>query len=291
MRPWFALWIGLAVSASVDAQTTPVAPVITKVKGQVATAVWPDGREAQYWYSRGTEFAAPVPFKVSENGCKPEAVGAEFVSTWNLRLDRVGWIWTKHPDPAKLNQLVMANYGSGRTIPLFSFGFITNNILFLYPDLGPALQKDTYSFSDLSWFPGMENGVRDFTVSVWQAEGMLQNAQTGLAENRVIGGGTQVRLKRTADGVVEWDGATSIYSIFKGEAAFALLGNVVSWKWEMNGQSCWISFKPNLGPINRLVTEKLSSMTQAFEPYLWEQDSLTKVTLDLFTDQGLTYAE
>lgn len=174
---------------------------------------------------------------------------------------------------------------------LFSFAFITNNTIFQYPDLVPTLSKDTYTFTDLSWFPGMEAGVQDFTISNWQAEGMVTNSQTGLAENRVIGGGTHVRFKRISDGVVEWDGARSLYSLFKGESAFALLGSVVTWRWDFAGSTCWLSFKPNLGPLNRAVIETLSTMPQSFEPYSWEQDSLMKVTLNLFSDEGLNYAE
>lgn len=291
MRQFIAL-VGLFFVALPVVAQTPSPPTITRAEGQVTTAVWPDGREAQYWVSRGASFPGVIPFKVSENGCKAGANGAEVSATWHLRLDRLAWVWTKHSDATKLNQVVVAHFPGGMKLPLSNLGFITNNTLHLYPDLGLSpLPRDSYQFSDLSWLPGMETGLSDFTIELWNSEAMIPNSQTGLSENRVVSGGSRIAMAKVAEDRVEMSQAGSIYSLFQGENAFALLGDVVSWKWQAGGQSCWISFKPNLGPIRKAVNDQLASERVEFAPYVLGQDSLTKIVIEFSSDVGLNYAE
>lgn len=291
MRQFFARIALLLLSAPVVAQT-PNKPVITRVQGQVATAIWEDGREAQYWVHRGAHFPGVIPFKVSENGCRIGAIGAEFTATWHLRLDRLAWVWTKHSDPSKLGRVLEAQFPGGMKQPLSNFAFITHNTLHIYPDLGLSpLPRDLYQFADLSWLPGMESGLSDFTIELWNSEAMIPNSQTGVSENRVVGGGSRIAMSKVAADQVEMNQVGSIYSLFQGENAFSLLGDVVSWKWQAGGQPCWISFKPNLGPLRKAVSDRLGGENIVFEPYLLGQDSLTKIVIGFTDDVGLEYAQ
>lgn len=290
MRQFFAL-MGLLISAASAFAQAPNMPVITRVTGQKITAVYNDGREAELRFTRGETFPVPVPYKVSENLCKPGEVGAEFNSNIRLRLDRVAWFWTKHPDATKVNGVVVAQYPNGQANPLFSFAFVTKTMLVRYPDLSGDLGLDEYTFGNLSWLPGMENGLTDFTIPVWNAEAMTPNSQTGIPENRVTGGAVDVRMKKINDTTVVMESLGSVHALPIVGYAFAMIGDVVTWKWQMGGQPCVISSKPNLGPANRIVTEKLSQQNLPWQPYLFEQDSLLQAMLPLFNDGGLGYAD
>lgn len=278
-----------AFSFGVQAQ---VPPTIIRIDGQPSTAVYTDGREAEFRVLRGTHFQAPIPFKVSENSCRPGTEGVTFSSTFGMQIDRVAWFWTKHNDPAKVGQMLMQT-ADGMSNAFFSFAFITQAIKTKYPDLAPSMPANEFSFADLSWLPGMENGLTDFVIESWTAEQMVPNSQTGLNENRIVSGANGVRFKKKDGKTVFFDGAENIYAIEMLEfSAFAMLGDVVNWKLQANGQTCFISSKPNVGALNAAITAEFGNMDiSAFQPYLWNSDSLIKVVLPLFTDGSLAYAK
>lgn len=292
MRTFIALFIGLFGGhlLAETPQQPKQPPVITRIVGQVPTAVFADGREAEYRAARGTEFPIPVPFKVSENLCLPQKIGIEFNANFKMRVDQAGWFWTKHPDRAKIDQILIFG-ASGMQTPLFTFAFVTNATAFKYPDLKGDFSHDELIVNDLSWLPGMELGPHDFTVDVWNAEQMVNNSQTGLPENRISGGANGVHFKNAGNGKLEIEFIDSVFSLRAEDAAFAMIGDVVSWQWQANGQRCQIAFKPNLGPANALVRQKLSQMNTGFVPYVWGSDSLQKVLIPILSDESLAYAE
>lgn len=279
-----ALPLHFAAAQSVDK------PTITKEAGKPVVAVWSNGDEAALKFSRGTTIVqVPVPFQVTENLCAP-VNGSTFTITMPVRVDQLVWQWTKHHDSTQIGKTVKFKFGPFENDLLRPI-FITNGFRFNHADLMLGLPPDSIAFQDLAWLPGFENGtLKPFTISSWMSEGMIPNSQTGLNENRVVSGAYGVHVTPTSPLSGTIDTIDSGHALAAAGDSFVMLGDVVSWIWQNAEGSCQIAMKPNLGPAQAQILQFLNSLRDPFQPYIWNQDTLTGTVETAFIEEELYFA-
>ncbi len=266
-------------------------PVIARIKGQPVTATWTNGNIAELRFNRGSNISSDVPFKVSENLCAATGTGQQFTAHFQVRVDKLGWFWRTHSDAAKLNKPL--TFRSPAANPLISFAFVTNSYRQNFPDLVFDLPLDQFTFGDLSWLPGMEGGLKAFTVESWTSEAMLPNSETGISENRISGELTGVRFSLVGPNTAEISQVDSVVGLTQSGGSFALLGDVVGWNWRLpNGEMCPIAFKPNLVGLNQAVTIAVGNpLNDTYTTYIFGQDSLEQAVLQFINDENVSFAE
>jgi len=267
----------------------PDKPTLTMIAGQPVKAVWSNGNEAEMKFARSAVIKVPVDFQVHENLCNG-VTGNKFYVVFQIRTDRLIWIWSKNSDPAKVGKAVVFKFGAIED-PLVRFSFVTNAYRFRYQDLLMGLPHDELQLQDLTWLPGFTNGaLKPFTIATWTSEAMIRNGQTDLPENRIFAQINDVHVTPTGALTGTIDGFSSGFSkIDPMIESFAYIGDVVSWVWRNQDGPCLISFKPNLGAANAALFQFIATLPDVFEPYLWEQDSLLLSIESAFIQEELWY--
>lgn len=270
--------------ARADQPAIPAGPVITKVKGRPVEAVWPDGNRAQLKVQVNDPIMVPLPFGMTENLCNNSGL-VDFKSRFALRIDRLWWVWTQNADPKKIGQLVEITNVDDGLVKLISAIVLANGSRFHYPELVTGLPPDELDIGGAKWIPGMEEGVsKPMSIPMWLGESMVKNPETGIDENRIVSSLSGVHLTpRTGN-------AMTIDQIDQGSALdpqnpFLLVGDVVSWIFNVNGQTCQISFKPDLSDAQSMALGYIHGLPDTnFNDYKWAQDGLSDMAPSLVFD-------
>jgi hypothetical protein len=277
MKLTCAIWAALALfSAAVPAAE----PRIIQNPGEPIEAVWPSGNRARLLLSKSKPISAPVEFQITENMCT-RGTGQIFTVIPGIRVDFTNWVWTEHKDPAKVGQNVSARFPNGKVMDLTLAIFFSSGSRFIDPKLIEGLPDDEIVFDDVSWIPGMEDGVlRPFTLESWNSEQMDRNSQTGAIENRIVAG---------ENGMQFIPDSAKHASIVHGEDGFFtdklnhglyMFGDVVSWIFNTGGRTCQIVSKPNVDKARAALNDYLSHMQFNFQPYRENQDAMGDIIVE-----------
>jgi hypothetical protein len=254
---------------------TPAGPTVVQVAGQPVTATWPDGGQVTLMLNRNKPIILPVPFTLSENQCAATPIGQTFTVGFAIRQDVLAWVWTGNSDRSKIGQIFSESEGGSSSMPLTASVIVFNSQKYSSPDLILDLPPDSLNFTDVSWIPGMSaNGLKPFTIANWTVESMTMNTETGITQNEVVSSLANVQIQPSNASNAVIAGFDSITTLEEG-SEYPMAGDLVNWIFHGQSQDCSISFKPDITAANKALGTYVSSPSNVFTQYLWQQDSLS----------------
>jgi hypothetical protein len=209
--------------------------------GKPITLSWPDGRVAILKNYIQISPKISLDFQIHENTCNDFKgqickYKIQFLESWSFMA------WQKHPDAKKIGEIVKSTYGR-----IFEQeDYIAADSKDFYP-IAKRLNPAEIECSDYSWIPGGGPSMSPKSVKIvrWENESMIENAETGLSENRTTGGAINVLLEKASSS--QKLQIKSIKALTAGDFASTLLmfGDNVSWSLkDKNGELCQIAIKP-----------------------------------------------
>lgn len=183
-----------------------------------------------------------LPFRVHENLCAP-TIGQTCVFKTQFSEPWIFLAWHKHPDSKKIGQIIKQK-SSGEFLE-DNDTFLASEFKNFFPQLAKKLKSASIECSDYSWIPGsgQKTAPNALMISRWEIEFMVPNQETGISENRTIGGVLNLELTKNKS-TLELQKAKALTS---GDFTPPTLvfGDNFSWTLkDKTGDSCQIAFKP-----------------------------------------------
>jgi hypothetical protein len=231
-----------------------------------------EGRVAQlqYGFSKQYKFVARIDF--IENTCgnfKPKA--CLFVSHGKSAMKRLAWI--KNNDASRLNKIVQINQAdveSGeedRYEDVFDEELLGSGMGLIYPNIDQKV-KDYIICDDWNWIKKDEMNIQS-----WGIERMQENSETGMNENRVIGGMYNFNMKKHNKEIYRLDAPEFIDSQFGRSTLVSVIGEAGSMFYEDGNRQCMVGFKFDVNAL--IASYRMQQQTQEdvkFSAYHKDQD-------------------
>lgn len=158
-----------------------------------------DGRVAQLHTARSEEEFVPLKMAITENTCYPASAPARCSLILPFRVYVPSFIWTRHPDPARIGQVVHRKQNPDSPEQPLSNGLGT---YFLSVEdrqrTGEEVITRPMEFvcDDYAWLTGSADGSipRWFTINTWGSEINTINFESGINENQTFSGGFNIQL-------------------------------------------------------------------------------------------------
>lgn len=269
-----------------ESQKKASPPVVVKKEGQPATATFADGRIATLYSHTKEKISFETPFDVTEVSCS-----GKFKTTGSYQTEYVAtqltWVWTSHPDPKKIGKVVQrkfngppgseARWEDMAAMPSL-FSLVQKND---FPKGTAVLDNAQIRFADNQFLNEIKRTKSGgFEILEWTAEAMFNNPETGLNENRVIGGAMNMQLKQLGTNRFEITQVDQYFSFFK--PALDIVGEVMQWTlFDKNDQLCFVVIQPDLAASGG---DRLIDYWQNFPlpsgPYIWGSDESYVNSLD-----------
>jgi hypothetical protein len=233
-----SFFIGIFMS-SVFAQSSlpsiePGKPVLFK---------WSDTHQGVLKYQPRTSPTVIIPFTVHENLCSTPAgqickMKTQIANPWFVV------VWHKHPDTSRIGQPVIYD---NKPVESNDNIVISAELKKFYPLLAKKLTPAAIECDDYSWIPGAPSTKappNTLQIARWESEFMLPNEDTGVTENRTVGGAINVALQKDNDNSLLIKDIKALTSdLFQSPSL--VVGDNFSWVLkEASGHSCQIAFKP-----------------------------------------------
>ncbi|MBX9769332.1 MAG: hypothetical protein K2X47_18790 [Bdellovibrionales bacterium] len=235
-----------------------------------------DGREMTLKRSILKPEWITIPFTIYENTCKPQKVGQKGGHHLLLLFVKVAPIWSTHPDPAKIGQVVKKKSGFDGTFnALETSDFMAPSNFRRMGELRGLIEAEEIRMQDFSWIPEHEQSTAPESVHVtrWEGELNLGNAETGAAENRPLQGYAGVDLVKKTDQSLMVLRIQSLLSLF-GRNAYPF-GDVTTFSISNSKKElCQIATKIDQAPLIRDARRIQGERQKLEEPLIYGVDSL-----------------
>jgi len=247
---------------------------IVKEIGKPVSVTWPDGRKAVLSIDREPVLTLQVPFGLAENTCSTAGTPKCQVDS-AFRFVRYAFLWVNHPQPEKVGRVLVKNYGGSENYPLIDSVNVNSVQKYSGFSSGNELPKDRIACEAYDWLPGgTTSAPLNLEVPRWDCEAMSINPETGLMENRIIGGAVNVQLQRDEKGGLE----IQKIGAFIGPQPALFQGDIVALVMPVPGQKsfCQMSLKPDLGKVGEVITKYFNDIKEDFIPYVFGSDEYSQ---------------
>ena len=238
-----------APSFSLAQQNESPKPAIRKVLGQPIFVDFPDGREAVVKYTvLDTQNPLSIPFQVFDSLCSDRR-GMSCTFQMPYRSIYYFLVWSKHPDPEKLNQpLRYKNANESRNDSrLFETQLFTSGIERKFtPKLVSGMAPNRLVCNDFSWLPGgSKEAPTTVSVKQWNTEFMTDNPETGVSENRTAFGALNLQLTKSSPQSLDVTNVDYFASSFGGITSILISGDVQNLTIQKDAKTlCSAELKP-----------------------------------------------
>jgi hypothetical protein len=242
--------------SSVFAQSRPLSietgkPVILK---------WSDTHQGILKYQPRISPPFTIPFTVHENLCSNSA-GQSCKLKTQLTNPLFVVVWYKHPDNTKIGRPV--SYGN-ESLENEDDIEVSAEFKKIYPQLTKNLSAASIECTDYSWIPGTRSAKvppNQLKIARWESEFMLPNEDTGVTENRTIGGAINVSLEKSKENSLLIKDIQAITGD-QFQVLSLVFGDNFSWVIkDATGESCQIAFKPGSLQEALSVSQQLRANT------------------------------
>ncbi len=273
----FAVLVG-ALAFSTLGTGAPEKPVAVTIPGEPVEIRFPDGRVGQWMLTRKSPLKMEPPVQVFDNTCS-DGLGMACTYVNYLAIDMSSFYWVKHPDPKKLNSMMLIR---PKTLPenppvgVGDFNFYSPVDRGKWPRILASMPNNVLICKDYSWLPSATvSAPPSLHLSRWDAEVMQTNPETGLMENRTLALAAHAHFKRDANGFLELVEVKR--KLFEGFGF--LIGDL--WAFVVRHPArdfCQLSLKPNFG---KLIADIISYFNKPGtpRPYLFAQDEYSDVRM------------
>lgn len=261
-------FITVFISLGLVSQVLAATQVI-KQKNQPLEIVWEDGRKAQITVDREPVLAIDFPFGLDENTCNAiTKVDCGFKSS--IRIDRYRAQWTAHPDAAKIGKPVVYKNKGGGLNPFIDFQFRSSVERLLGNASAMTMPPDEMACKSYDWLPGIPEKTTPQTIDIprWDVEAMFTNPETGLLENRVVGGAVDLHMAQNAAGVMVIEKVRSL----TGPSPTLFQGDIVALIHKTPEGYCQQSLKPNFGKLIDAINTYFGNIKDDFQTYQYGSD-------------------
>lgn len=274
----------LVLSLSFSFLASAADPVVTKEDGKPVTIKWDDTKIAEYQIAKGPLFTGEVPFQVSENSCSNTVPQGCFLKM-HVQIHLPVIYWKKHPKPEREGKVVLAKFSNQEFLINFPY-IITMDERILKDPIAKDFPVDEIVCDDFSWLPGKHGTTppNKTTVTKWNVEKMVTNPETGVSENRPVGGGDQVELEKVGPKSL---GIMRAKALFGPQKTLIRDGDILALVLPTaDGEFCQISIKANSQKFANEAGAKYYEVLAAFKPsaapYLWKSDEFSTTRFPYF---------
>ena len=211
--------------------------------GKPVILKWSDTHQGILKYQPRTSPTVAISFTVHENLCSTSAgqickMKTQIANPWFVV------VWHKHPDISKIGQPVIYD---NKPVESNDNIMISAEVKNFYPLLTKKLTPAAIECDDYSWIPGAlssKSPPNNLKIARWESEFMLPNEDTGVTENRTVGGAINVSLQKSNDNSLVIKDIKALTSDDFLSSSL-VVGDNFSWVLkEASGNSCQIAFKP-----------------------------------------------
>lgn len=247
-----------------------------KEAGKPLEARFSDGRVATLFVDQEPVLNLEAPFGIYENTCN-EILTPKCQIRTSIRIERFTFKWTKHSDEKKLGVPIQRVIKDVPPQFIFDFYFFGTINKYAGAPYAQDLPDDLLVCDNYSWLPGAtEAAPANVVIPRWTVEAMQTNPETGLMENRVVGGALNVELKRSEAGQLA---VTKLGRIF-GPFPTLGQGDIISLIYKADDKNyCQYSLKPNYGKVVETITNYIGSIKDDFVPFNYGTHDLTVLPL------------
>lgn len=225
--------------SSVFAQSSPLSIEV----GKPVILKWSDTHQGILKYQPRISPVFTIPFTVHENLCG-SATGQTCKLKTQLTNPFFVVVWDKHPDKTKIGRPVMFN---DEALDNKDDVEVSAEFKKIYPQITKNLSTASIECADYSWIPGTQSPKsppNQLKIARWESEFMLPNEDTGVTENRTIGGAINVSLQKSKENSLLIKDIQAI-TADQFQVLSLVFGDNFSWVIkDASGESCQIAFKP-----------------------------------------------
>ncbi len=260
---------------SLKAEEATEIPNLAGEQGEVIRVIWKDGREASAMAGLFEPLFLEVPLTLYENSCN-EVLTSKCKLALGFQKYNIYFKWTKHPDPQKLGKTIRLRPKQKKTpkdenyfefIPVQNiFGSADRSIR--TPIAARNVPSEILICDNYNFLPKNPFILPYVNVLRWEVETMMNNPETGGAENRILGGALNVQLIPTFDGHLLLRPQYYTNNELVG-------GDIISLTMrDKNNQLCQVGMKPDLSEVTNKVQEYFSAVPVKFQSYYAGIDEL-----------------
>lgn len=242
---------------------------VIKEKGKPIQIIWEDGRKAQISIDQEPNLTIEFPFGLDENTCN-EVKKVDCAFKGSIRIDRYRAEWTAHPDATKVGKLILHKGNNGGIRPFLDFQFRSSAERLLGLPSALTMPADEMSCKSYAWLPGVAENTVPQTIDIprWDCEAMSVNPETGLTENRVIGGAIDLHMSQNANGVMIIEKVRTLI----GPQPTIFQGDIVAMVHRTSDGYCQQSLKPNFGKLIDAINAYFGNIKDSFVAYPYGMD-------------------
>lgn len=247
---------------------------VFKEKGKPVEVHYDDGRKAVLVIDREPVLIAEAPFGIYESTCNTNTKPVCNYKS-SVLLDRIQVQWSVHPDEKQIGKPVILKLSDGTFTAAFDFAFKFAGSKYAGDPTVEVFPDDELTCDRYDWLPGGKTEAPSkLVVPRWDCELMQNNPETGLSENRIIGGAIDLLLEKSEKGNLT----------VKSAKAFAGLpvlfqGDVIALVLNDGEEFCHISLKPNFGKFGKVISEYLAAIKDGYQPVIYENEEVLTYTL------------
>lgn len=217
---------------------------------------FPDGREAALALYGSGYHTFVMPMTMTENMCN-EIRQVQCRLNLRAELQILNLTWTKHSDSTKVGAQI-----SFRETPA---GSVENIFGTLQTELEENGTKDLLICDDYRWLTNNKNNDlnRHQFIHSWGSEANFPNAETGLSENRTVGGGFDLLLTARFGRMYQVSVGKEIVS---SETNPGLLANgpvTMVMTDRSNHELCQVQFSADISKVTTKISQVLSRLTSS----------------------------
>ena len=156
--------------------------------------IFMDGREASLNLEIRKKVKIQSKAVIVENTCYPDLIPNDCTLNYELGSYELSFIWTKHPDISKINQVVSLKIQDGK-INLSTTLSEFNSFNFPIANEYKSSSEHVLNCKSNEWIQKLpQNEDNNYLIYAWGAEFMSNNSITGKTENATVAQSNQIEL-------------------------------------------------------------------------------------------------